>query len=143
MPAVEHPRPVPVADDRSAGFWRAAAEHRLAIQRCSRCGWLSYPPDVICSNCLALDSSFTWETMSGRGTLRSWTVVRTAFLPGFASYVPYVVAAAELDEQSGLRLVARMAGDPGPGLVYRGPVETVFEDVAEGVSIPMFRLVDS
>jgi len=143
MVRVDHPRPIPVADARSAGFWQAASEHRLAMQRCARCGWLSYPPDTICSSCLSPEGSFAWETVSGRGALRSWTVIRTAFLPGFAPYVPYVVAAAELTEQAGLRLVARLAGEPGPGLVYGAPVETVFEDVAEGVAVPMLRLLES
>jgi uncharacterized protein len=69
-------------------------------------------------------------------------VIRTAFLPGFAPYVPYVVAAAELIEQPGLRLVAGLAADPGSGLVYGAPVETVFEDVADGVAVPLFRLLE-
>jgi uncharacterized OB-fold protein len=127
---------------RSAAFWAAAADHRLAVQRCTHCGWLSYPPDTICANCLSTSASFDWRTVSGRGTLRSWTVIRTAFLPGFAPYVPYIVAAAELAEQAGLRMVARLSGDPGSGLVYGAPVETVFEDVAGGVAIPMLRLLE-
>jgi uncharacterized protein len=136
-----HPRPVPVADDRSVGFWQAAAEHRLVIQRCTNCGWLSYPPEIICSSCLSPRRSFVWEPVSGQGTLRSWTVVRTAFLPGFARYVPYVVASVELVEQPGLRLAARLVEGSNDGLVYGAQVETVYDDVAEGVAIPMFRLV--
>jgi uncharacterized OB-fold protein len=135
------PRPVPVADSQSLGFWEAAAEHRLAIQRCTNCDWLSYPPDILCARCCSPQRSFRWETVSGRARLRSWTVVRTAFLPGFAPYVPYVVAAAELEEQDGLRVTARLVDGPYAALTYGAAVETVFEDMAGGVAVPMFRLV--
>jgi uncharacterized OB-fold protein len=138
--AATHPRPVPVADERSAGFWEAAAEHRLVVSRCRHCGWLSYPPDTVCGRCLHVPPGFDWEEVSGRGTLRSWTIVRTAFLPGFAPYVPYVVGAVELSEQAGLRLVARMADGPDAGLAYGAPVETGFEDMADGVAVPLFHL---
>jgi uncharacterized protein len=141
MQSGEHPRPIPSADTRSSGFWEATAEHRLTVQRCANCGWLSYPPDSVCARCLSPNGSFVWHAVSGRGTLRSWTTIRIAFLPGFASYVPYVVAAAELAEQRGLRLVARMASEPESTPVYGAPVETVFDDVAEGIAIPMFRLL--
>ncbi len=135
-----HPRPVPAPDARTAGFWEAAARHELAVQRCTNCGWLSYPPDVVCSNCLDLERSFRWEPVSGRGTLRSWTVVRTAFLPGFAPYVPYVVAAVELEEQAGLRIVARLIGGPDAPLAYGAAIQTQFDDAAPGVAIPVFTL---
>jgi len=137
------PRPVPVADSRSQGFWEAAAEHRLAIQRCTNCDWLSYPPDILCARCGSPDRSFRWDAVSGRARLRSWTVVRTAFLPGFAPYVPYVVAAAELEEQDGLRFTARLVDGPDAALTYGAAVETVFDDMAEGITVPMFRLVGS
>jgi uncharacterized OB-fold protein len=143
--AAEGPaRPLPAPDERSAGFWAALAEHRLVMRRCQKCGWLSYPPDVICASCLSPERAFDWQAVSGRGVLRSWTVVHTAFLPGFAPYVPYVVAAVELEEQPGLRLTARLAAPPGsglPGLEYGRPVETEFEDLSQGVTVPVFRLV--
>jgi uncharacterized OB-fold protein len=137
------PRPVPLPDERSQPFWDAARRHTLVIQRCENCGWLSYPPDVICANCLSPDRSFRWATMSGRGTLRSWTVVRTAFLPGFAPYTPYVVAVVELDEQPGLRVAARLVDGPEALLGYGATTETIFDEVAADVTIPMFRLVAS
>jgi uncharacterized OB-fold protein len=95
----------------------------------------------MCARCLSPKGPFVWHPVSGRGTLRSWTTIRTAFLPGFAPFVPYVVAAVELAEQDGLRLVARLAGEPNPVLVYGAAVETVFDDVADGLAIPMFRLL--
>jgi hypothetical protein len=63
-----------------------------------------------------------------------------AFLPGFTPYVPYVVAAVELEEQAGLRMVARLVDGPDGPLGYGAAVETRFDDVAPGVAIPVFGL---
>lgn len=134
-------RPVPVPDERSAGFWEAAGRHELAVQQCGKCGWFSYPPDVVCARCLSPERAFHWTRVSGRATLRTWTVVRTAFLPGFGPYVPYVVAAVELDEQAGLRLTARLITDAPGDLRAGARTETAFEDVAEGRAVPVFKLV--
>lgn len=73
--------------------------------------------------------------------VRSWTVVHTAFLPGFDPYVPYVVAVAELVEQSRLRFTARLAQGATPALRYGAAVETVFDD-SGGVAVPLLSLVD-
>ncbi len=137
----DHPRPVPAPDDLSRGFWDEVNAGNLVAQQCTECGWMAYPPDIICPSCLSTGRSFVWKRLSGRGTLRSWTVVRSAFLPGFASYVPYVVAAVEMEEQKGLRLTARLVDGPGAPLRYGSPVETLFEEIADGVNVPVFRLV--
>ena len=133
-------KPVPVPDVVSEGFWRAAASHVLAIQRCSVCGWYSHPPDVVCVNCLSAERSFRYEPVCGRGRLRSWTVMRDAFLPGFKPEVPYVVADVELEEQLGLRMIGRLVDGADAALGLGAPVEVVFEDVAEGIAVPQFRL---
>lgn len=135
--------PLPGPDAVSAGFWEAANEGRLVMQQCTECGWMAYPPDVLCAGCLTQKRSFRWREVSGRGVLRSWTVVHTAFLPWFGPHVPYVVAAAELEEQRGLRLTARLAAHDGAALAYGAPTETVFEELAEGVAVPLIRLTES
>jgi uncharacterized OB-fold protein len=131
-------KPIPVPDPQSEGFWSAAASHVLAIQRCADCGWYAYPPAVMCGNCLSPEPSFHYQRVSGRGRVTTWTVVHQAFLAGFAAEVPYVVADVELEEQVGLRMVARLAG-ARPGDVAIGlPVEVAFDDVAAGVAVPHF-----
>jgi uncharacterized OB-fold protein len=134
-------KPVPVADEESAAFWEGAARHELRIQRCARCGWYAHPPRLICASCQSLKPEFHSETVSGRGRVRTWTVIRSAFLPGFAPDVPYSVIEVELDEQPGLRLLARRHGEQGPQLAIGARAEIVFDDVAPGISIPRWRLV--
>jgi uncharacterized protein len=133
-------KPIPVPDPESEGFWEAAASHVLAIQRCEHCGWYAYPPHTVCKSCLSPQPSFRYEPVSGRGRVTTWTVVHQAFLPGFAGDVPYVVAEVELEEQEGLRMVARIVEARPDDLALGVPVEVVFHDVADGVAVPHFAL---
>jgi uncharacterized protein len=137
-------RPVPVPDERSAAFWQATAEHRLSAARCSSCGELTMPPDITCPRCSSSDPRFEFVPVSGNGRVRSWTVARQSFLPGFDEELPFVLVDVELVEQDELRLIGRLVD--GLGAVERGlhvgaEVSAAFEDIAPGVSIPAFQLV--
>lgn len=134
-------RPVPVPDDISAPFWEAAAEHGLVLARCSRCQAFSHPPDLACLNCGSTDPDFVFTPVDGGGTVRSWTVVRQSFLPGFD--VPFVLVDVELDIQSDLRMIGRLVDGPEAALSTGSAVSLVFEDIAPHVSVPAFALVGS
>jgi len=135
------PKPLPRPDAISQGYWDAAVRHELAIQRCDHCGWFTHPPDVVCANCLSPDPSFSFVPVSGRGTIRSWTVMRDAFLPGFRGDVPWVVVDVELEEQAGLSLISRLVDGADADIALVRPVRVVFRDVAPGISLPEFTLV--
>jgi hypothetical protein len=68
--------------------------------------------------------------------------MRDAFLPGFHEDVPWVIGDAELDDAPGIRLVARMAESAETEFVIGAPVETLFTEVAPGVSLPTLKLVE-
>jgi len=133
-------RPVPVPDEVSAPFWSAAAEHVLTVARCRRCGAFTVPPDVVCPHCHSADPAFEFTPVSGRGAVRSWTVVRQAFLPGFDADLPFVLVDVELVEEAGLRLIGRLLDGPGADLHVGDPVVVAFEDIAPGVAVPAFEL---
>lgn len=133
-------RPVPVVDDQSAPFWKAAADHVLTVARCTRCAWFSHPPDVVCPNCRSTDPEFVFTPVSGRGRVMSWTVVRQSFLQGFD--VPFVLVDVELVEQAELRLIGRLLDGPDAPLQIGSDVRVEFEDVAPGLSVPAFSLED-
>jgi len=136
-------KPLPLPDAISQGFWDAASRHVLVIQRCGHCGTLAHPPRVVCANCLAPVPSWTFQPVSGRGRIRTWTVMRQSFLPGFKADVPYVIVEAELEEQKGLRVLARLVDGPQATFKVGSPVETVFEDAAEGFAVPHFKLAEA
>jgi uncharacterized OB-fold protein len=129
--------PIPVPDELSAPFWEAAARHVLVIQRCDECSWFAYPPTDFCGNCLAVAGGFTWEPVSGAGQVRTWTIMRQAFLPGFDAELPYVVGDVELAEQAGLRMVARLV-DIDLGQLRLGMDVHVGFTVAGDLAVPHF-----
>ena len=131
-------KPVPVADELSSGFWEASADGILAMQRCGSCGWLAYPPGLVCISCRADPPRFSWEPVSGQGRLKTWTVMRDSFLPGFDDDIPYVVADVELVEQPGLRMVARLRGIGLDELVTSMPLVVAFGDPVDGMRVPHF-----
>ena len=133
-------RPVPVPDETSAPYWLAAAEHVLTAARCAQCGQFSMPPDVVCPHCRSSDPRFEFTPVSGRGIVRSWTVVRQAFLPGFADDLPFVLVDVELVEQKELRLIGRLLDGPNADLNVGAAVTVGFEDLAPGVAVPAFEL---
>jgi len=133
-------RPVPVPDEQSAPFWAAAADHVLTAARCSRCQSFTMPPDVVCPHCGSTDPAFEFRPVAGRGTVRSWTVVRQSFLPGFDGDLPFVLVDVELAEQPELRLIGRLLDGVNAALRLGDAVEVAFEEVAPGVAVPAFVL---
>jgi uncharacterized OB-fold protein len=133
-------RPLPVPDEQSAPFWAAAAEHVLTVARCARCGAYSIPVDIVCAHCMSTEPQYSFEPVSGRGTIRSWTVIRQSFLPGFDDEVPFVLVDVELDEQGDLRLVTRLLDGVDAPLRLGARVSVAFEDLTAGRSVPAFVL---
>lgn len=136
-------RPVPVPDERSAPYWTAAAGHELAIARCSRCAELSHPPDIVCPRCHDVDPDFTFEPVSGDGTVCSWVTLHQSFLPGFDALLPVVLVDVALKEQSDVRLIGRLLDGPDARLALGSRVRVAFEDLAADIAVPAFTLVTS
>ena len=133
-------RPVPVPDERSQPYWDAAAEHVLAVARCSVCDAYSIPPDVVCQHCHSTEPDFTFVPVSGRGVVRSWTVMHQSFVPGFDDLLPFVLVDVELEEQADLRTIGRLLDGPDAPLTIGTRVVVAFEDLAPRVSVPAFAL---
>lgn len=122
------------------GFWSAASEHRLVVQRCDGCGRLRHYPQPMCPDCHA--TAYSWAELSGRGVVYSFTVTHQAFHPAWADRVPFVVATIELEE--GPRMVSDLPADDTDRVAIGLPVECWFEDhhLDDGTrfSYPRFRL---
>jgi uncharacterized protein len=132
-------KPIPVRDELTEGYWRAAQQGVLVIQRCQDCHFYVHYPRELCPRCLGRNLAF--QPVSGRGVVYSYTVMHAALLPGFGPDVPYLCAVVELDEQRGLRMLGNIL-NAAPGEISIGdPVRVTFVTVAEGVVLPQF-LVD-
>jgi uncharacterized OB-fold protein len=129
--------PMPDPTDLTRPFWEGAAEHRLMIARCQRCGYYLHPPRPMCRRCQS--EEVAPEQVSGNGILYTYTVTPTAFHPYWADKVPYVVAVVQLNEQPGLRLMTNIVDCPEESLRVGLPVEVAFKEAAPGLTLPVFR----
>ena len=119
-------------------FWRAAAEHRLVLPRCTSCGTFRFPPSPFCFRCRA--QGVEWVEQRGAGEIYSFTVIRHAVIPQVADALPVVAAVVELPDTGGCRLVGNVV-DCDPSAVGIGlPVTLDWYDVRAGESVPVFRL---
>ncbi|MBU6268698.1 MAG: OB-fold domain-containing protein [Sphingomonadales bacterium] len=130
-------RPLPLPDDASEGFWAAARQGRLAIQRCAKCRRWNHAPSLACPSCGAMDLAY--EDVSGKATLFSWTVIREAPAPGFRDRMPLIVGIVELVEQPHLLLVANILGLAEADLRLGLRLRAEFEPVNDECTLPQFR----
>lgn len=106
------------------------------MQRCGGCGRYVHPPGPVCPYCLSRDLSF--EEVSGRATVASFTVNHQQWIPGSD---PYIVGLVTLVEQDDVRLMTNLV-DVEPDQVSIGmEVEVVFEE-SQDVHLPLFRPVE-
>ena len=101
-------RPIPAPDDRSAEFFKAAAEGRLLIKRCTSCGRVLAPQREICDGCSG--EQLEWMQASGMGRVYSFVIMHQVLHPGFRDEGPYNVIVVELDEDP--RITSNLVGTP-------------------------------
>jgi uncharacterized OB-fold protein len=121
----------------AAGYWQAAREHRLAIQRCADCGAWRHPPGPVCWRCRSFRHEYA--PVSGRGEILSYTVVHQQLLPELAGVPPYNVIVVALEDARGVHIVSNLVDAPAEDLTVGLPVEVVFEDVSDEITVPRFR----
>ncbi len=128
-------RPFMPITPASEPYWSYLQKDELWIPRCNSCSQLVFYPREICPHCASLE--FTWEKMSGRGKVYSFTVIRRPFLPEFAAMSPYVFAIIELEE--GIRMASNIINCQ-PNDVYIGQsVRAVFEEHENGRKLVLFE----
>ncbi len=122
LPDVENPLTRP--------FWQGLGKRELRVQQCGNCGLQRWPSALLCPTCLFGEAA--WTALPGRGTLWSFVTYHRAFHPAFADQIPYSVGL--VDVAVGIRLPGMLHADRA-ALRIGMPVEAVFEDVSEGVTL--------
>jgi uncharacterized OB-fold protein len=120
----------------TAGYWAAADEGRLVLQRCSGCGAHRHPPSPACYRCQSLE--WAWDQIAGAGTVFSYTWVHAALTPAFAGVVPYNVGIVELDHTDGVRLAATLTGVAEGDELIGLRVQAYFADDGKGNKLLLF-----
>lgn len=127
-------KPLPVLRDLTGEFYAWCKRHEFRIQRCTSCGAWRHVPRELCAACGSWE--WTWERVSGRGHVFTWTVAERPMHPAFGADVPYAVVVVELEE--GVRVVSRVDGCAPADLAIGMPVEVKFDDVTDDVTLPVF-----
>lgn len=126
QPMSEEGRPIPRRTGISAPFFDAAKKGELILQRCPRDGFFFYPR-TRCPHCL--NDDWSWEAVSGRGTIYSFSIDRVGHDPAQRARLPLVVAAVELEE--GPRMTTNIVGCAVEDVRVGLEVKAVFEDVGK------------
>jgi uncharacterized OB-fold protein len=116
-------------------YFDAAARAELLLPRCRECAKWSWPPRARCPECSS--RAIEWARASGRGAVHTFTIVRQAADPSYATQLPYTIAMIDVDE--GPRLLSRVV-DCDVGAVRIGMrVSVTFASAADGLAMPVFR----
>jgi uncharacterized protein len=128
------PQPTP----ETQPYWDGCKAHELRIQFCTDCQAFFFYPRALCPTCLG--TSLEWRTVSGKGTLLTY-VLSARPAPGFENELPYAIAIVQLDE--GPHMMTNIVNtEIAPENLPAGmPVEVVFEDVSDTITLPKFQPV--
>lgn len=129
-------RKLPMIEPLTAFFWTSGEDGKLRIQRCTACGHYQHPPLALCTICH--DESVAPAVVSGRGTVRTFTINYEAWLPGMV--VPFVFTVIELAEQPELYMFSNVIAAVDT-VAIGDPVEVFFER-HEDVWLPLFKPVE-
>ncbi len=95
------------------GMIESATHGKLALQRCTACGTMQYPPRELCADCLA--DTLEWRvTDDALGEVLANTVLHHSHEPAFGAMLPMRVGLVRLD--AGPTAVCFLADDCSAGM---------------------------
>ena len=130
---------LPQPDRDTQPFWDACNERRLVIQRCARCGTYRHIPRPVCHEC----SSFEWDWVesAGRGEVYTYIIVPHGVHPATLDTIPYNAAMVRLNDCGGALLTTNIVNCANDDIRIGMPVQVVWEDAGDGVTLPRFEPV--
>lgn len=132
---MSYDKPLPKLNTDNRPFWEGCRKHELTFQRCNNCGHVRWPPSDLCPQCHSTE--INWLISKGTGRVYTFAVYHTAFHPGFAADVPYVVAVVALDE--GPHLLTNIVDCQPDEVRCDMSVGVIWEAVDETITLPKFR----
>ena len=133
----DYTKAIPIPGPESLPFWEGAKNHQLMIQKCSDCGHHWFPPSTVCTDCGS--RNIEWVASSGKGKVFSFVVFHKLYHKGWDGEIPYAVAIIELEE--GARMLSNVIAVPVAEVKCDIPVEVVFEDATDELTLPKFKPV--
>jgi uncharacterized OB-fold protein len=127
-------RPLPKLGGLTGEFYAFTKQHELHFQRCTRCDRWRHVPRVLCPDCAS--DTWEWARSTGQGTVFTWSITHRPMHPAFLE-MPYATVVVELVE--GPRMLTTLVDVAPEELRVGMPVEVVFDDVTDVVTLPRFR----
>ena len=118
-------------------FWDSLKQRSIKVQRCASCKTFRHIPKELCAHCHS--ASFTWEPVSGRGVIYTYTIVHRAPTPAYQEEAPYAIVHGAMEE--GFRMVATMTGTELDSVEIGMPVRVVYTDLSPQWTIVEFESV--
>jgi uncharacterized protein len=106
-------------------------------QKCGQCGKYTFPPRPMCPHCHSLERRVV--SLSGQGTVLSWTVPRHP--PAFGFTEAPIVAVIGLQE--GVNFVSNLVGVQPQDINVGMPVKVSFEPTMGNHKVPVFQPVQA
>ncbi|MEH7178188.1 Zn-ribbon domain-containing OB-fold protein [Neobacillus vireti] len=116
-------------------YWEGCRNHELLIQQCQDCGHHQFYPRIMCTNCSS--AHVEWVPATGRGKVKSFTIMHRAITKAYLAEAPYVIALIELEE--GPTMMSNVVECDVNSVEIGLEVEVVFDDWSEEISIPKFK----
>ena len=135
----DFPKPKPAITPETKPFWDATKNKDFMLVKCVDCGFHRNPLFItanICPNC-GCRKPGEWVKASGKGKIHTYTVVHRTFHPAFEKELPYILTIVELEE--GPRFLANMRGTSPEEMTLDVPVEVIFEELTEEITLPQFK----
>lgn len=132
-------RPMPRITAVNRPFWDACNRGALALQQCTSpaCRQYVFYPRVCCPHCGG--GSLTWNPVSGRGTLVSYTKVHRPQHDSFRGEIPIYFIAVRLAEEP--LMYSRLATRPPSDDALLGrAVRVTFPESDTAQKLPFFEL---
>lgn len=126
-------RIAPIVTPDAKFFWEAADRGEFVGQKCGACAKYTFPPRPMCPHCHSLDRKVV--SLSGKGTVQSWTMPRHPPAVGFVE--PPIVAVIRLEE--GVNFVSNLVGVRLQELSIGMAVQVMFEPTVGNHQVPVFK----
>ncbi len=118
-------------------WWAHCRRHELVVQRCTDCGAFRHPPLPVCYKCHSF--RYEWHKVSGKGVIYSYTIVHHPTHPALKERVPYNIVVVELPDADNVFMTGNLIDCPNDDINIGIPVEVVWEDKAEDVSLAQWK----
>jgi uncharacterized protein len=115
-------------------------QDELRMQKCSECGYVRYPAEWLCPECLSTE--FVWATLSGRGAVETfvWYMRDLNPHPAGLPQTPYNVAVVALEE--GPRVISNVVDVSFGELAVGDLVSAIFDHGNPDQSLLRFALAN-